>query len=140
MKKIVFGLVIVLFAFSSSSVFAQTPIEVEEPLSVVEVMPQFPGGNDKMISFLASNIKYPKTAIEANMQGIVYVQFIVETDGSLKSFEIVRGVQAQLDSTALSASKLMPKWLPGKNGGKAVRVRCVIPIDFRLEEEKPKKK
>ena len=126
--------------FISNPIISLAQTVVDEPLSVVEEMPEFPGGQEKMISFLASNIKYPKSAIDSKTQGIVYVQFIVEIDGSLKSFEIVRGVQAQLDSTALSASKLMPNWFPGKNGGKAVRVRCVIPIDFRLEEEKPKKK
>ncbi len=132
MKKIVFGLVIVLFAISTSSVFAQTTTELEEPLSIAEEMPEFPGGQDKMIRFLAKKLKYPKEAIQEEAQGTVYVKFIVEKDGSLTTFEIVRGVQQQLDSVALSTAKLMPKWNPGKQGGKTARVQCVIPIAFAL--------
>ena len=141
MKKIIFGIVIVLFAFGSSNVLiAQTPVEVEEPLQVVEEMPQFPGGQDKMNSFLAKNIVYPVTAINANKQGIVYVKFIVEKDGKLDNFQVVRGVSPDLDSTALKAVKEMPQWNPGKQGGKYVRIFVVVPVSFNLEGDRPKKK
>ena len=140
MKKIVFGLVIVLFAIGGSSVFAQTPVEVEEPLQIVEEMPEFPGGQEKMIKFLAKNIVYPASAVSANKEGIVYVKFIVEKDGRLDNFQVVRGVSPDLDSTALKAVKEMPQWKPGKQDGKYVRIFVVVPVGFNLEGDRPKKK
>jgi TonB family protein len=140
MKKIVFGIVIVLFAIGGSSVFAQTPVEVEEPLQIVEEMPEFPGGQEKMIKFLAKNIVYPASAVSANKEGIVYVKFIVEKDGRLDNFQVVRGVSPDLDSTALKAVKEMPQWKPGKQDGKYVRIFVVVPVGFNLEGDRPKKK
>jgi protein TonB len=140
MKKIVFGIVLLLFAIGGSSVFAQTPVEVEEPLQIVEEMPEFPGGQEKMIKFLAKNIVYPASAVSANKEGIVYVKFIVEKDGRLDNFQVVRGVSPDLDSTALKAVKEMPQWKPGKQDGKYVRIFVVVPVGFNLEGDRPKKK
>ena len=141
MKKIVFGIALILFAFGSSNILiAQTPVDVEEPLSIVEEMPEFPGGQGKMIDFLAKNIVYPSSAISANKQGIVYVKFIVEKDGKLDNFQVVRGVSPELDSTALKAVKEMPQWKPGKQDGKYVRIFVVVPVSFSLEGDNPKKK
>jgi protein TonB len=110
----------------------EAPVE-EEILSVVEEMPELPGGQDKMIAFLAKSIKYPQQAIRSEKQGRVYVQFVVGSNGELTSFEVVRGVGFGLDEEALRASKLMPNWKPGKQGGRAVKVKCVIPVEFKLE-------
>lgn len=110
----------------------EAPVE-EEVLSVVEEMPEFPGGQEKMIAFLAKSIKYPQQAIRSEKQGRVYVQFIVSSNGELTNFEVVRGVGFGLDEEALRASKLMPNWKPGKQGGRAVKVKCVIPVEFKLE-------
>lgn len=110
----------------------EAPVE-EEILSVVEEMPEFPGGQEKMIAFLAKSIKYPQQAIRSEKQGRVYVQFIVSSNGELTNFEVVRGVGFGLDEEALRASKLMPNWKPGKQGGRAVKVKCVIPVEFKLE-------
>ncbi|MFY8034898.1 MAG: energy transducer TonB [Flexibacteraceae bacterium] len=110
----------------------EAPVE-EEILSVVEEMPEFPGGQEKMIAFLAKSIKYPQQAIRSEKQGRVYVQFIVGSNGELTGFEVVRGVGFGLDEEALRASKLMPNWKPGKQGGRAVKVKCVIPVEFKLE-------
>lgn len=139
MKKIVFGIALMLFAFGSSNIFAQTPAESkEEVFSVVEQMPDFPGGQEAMNKFIQGKIVYPKEALEKNKEGRVYIQFIIEKDGSQTQFEIVRGLGFGLDSAALSAVRQMPNWIPGKQGGKAVRVKCVIPVEFVME--KPKKR
>ncbi len=106
---------------------------VDEPLSVVEKMPEFPGGVDAMMRFLGKTIVYPKKAIEQVIEGRVYVQFIVGKRGKLSEFEVVRGIHPLLDSTALAAAKQMPKWKPARNEGKRVKVKCVIPIEFKLE-------
>jgi len=110
----------------------ETVVE-QEAVTVVEEMPEFPGGVDKMLQFLSKNMKYPKQAISAEKQGRVYVQFIVGTNGELSSFEVVRGVGFGLDEEALKAAMLMPNWKPGRQGGKAVKVKCVIPVEFKLE-------
>jgi periplasmic protein TonB len=110
----------------------ETVVE-QEAVTVVEEMPEFPGGVDKMLQFLSKNMKYPKQAISAEKQGRVYVQFIVGTNGELSSFEVVRGVGFGLDEEALKAAMLMPNWKPGRQGGKAVKVKCVVPVEFKLE-------
>jgi len=110
----------------------EAPVE-EEILSVVEEMPEFPGGQEKMLAFLSKSIKYPTQAIRAEKQGRVYVSFVVGSNGELTNFEVARGVGFGLDEEALRATKLMPNWKPGKQGGRAVKVKCVVPVEFKLE-------
>jgi protein TonB len=137
MKKIVFGLVIVLFAIGGSSVFAQTPKQTDKSVySVVEQMPEFVGGQDAMNKFIQSKIVSPQEALDKKIGGNVYVQFIVEADGSLSEFEVVRGLGYGLDSAAYKSAKQMPNWIPGKQGGKTVRVKCVIPVQFVVDTPK----
>jgi TonB family protein len=104
--------------------------------TVVEVMPKYPGGNDAMYAFLGENIKYPEKAQKEGISGRVYVTFVVEKDGSVSNVEVLRGAEASLDKEALRVVKLMPKWEPGTQKGKPVRVQYNLPIKFSLNKEK----
>ena len=99
---------------------------------VVEVMPQFPGGNAEMMKFLKENIRYPKEAHEKNIQGRVIVRFIVNEDGQVSDAKVARSVDPLLDAEALRVVNSMPKWTPGKQDGKAVKVKYHLPLSFQL--------
>ncbi|MDD3320532.1 MAG: energy transducer TonB [Paludibacter sp.] len=96
---------------------------------VVEEMPQFPGN---IFKFLSENIHYPIIAIENNVQGQVICQFLVNKDGTIDDISVIRGVDRNLDKEAIRVIQSMPKWNPGKQRGKAVKVRYTLPITFRL--------
>ena len=117
-----------------------TPVEVEEEeveeqqiFQVVEEMPEFPGGMGECMKFLGKNIKYPTISQENGVQGRVIVQFVVNRDGSIVDPVVVRGVDPYLDKEALRVISSMPKWKPGKQRGKAVRVKYTVPVTFRLQ-------
>lgn len=97
---------------------------------VVEDMPQFPGG--KVQQWIAKNVKYPVLAMENGIQGKVYIQFVIEKDGSITDVKVLRGVDASLDKEAVRVVQSMPKWKPGKQRGKPVRVSYTLPINFQL--------
>lgn len=105
----------------------------EEIFQVVEEMPSFPGGMGELMKYLGSNIKYPPVAQENGIQGRVIIQFVVEKDGSVANPQVVKGVDPSLDKEALRVVKAMPKWNPGKQRGKAVRVKYTVPVTFRLQ-------
>ena len=117
------------------------PVEVvedEEPedviFVVVESMPEFPGGAQAMYKYLSENVKYPVIAQENGIQGRVICQFTVNKDGSLVDIEVVRsGGDASLDKEAVRVIRSMPKWKPGKQRGKPVRVKYTIPVNFKLQ-------
>lgn len=104
-----------------------------EVFQVVEQMPEFPGGMDKLMEYLSNNIKYPSIAQENNIQGRVVVEFVVNKDGSIVEPKVMRSVDTSLDNEAMRVIKSMPKWNPGKQRGKAVRVRYTVPVLFRLQ-------
>ena len=104
-----------------------------EVFQVVEQMPEFPGGMEKLMDYLSKNIKYPSMAQENNIQGRVIVEFVVNKDGSIVEPKVMRSVDTSLDNEAMRVIKLMPKWTPGKQRGKAVRVRYTVPVLFRLQ-------
>lgn len=101
-----------------------------EVFVVVENMPSFPGGNVQ--KWISKNVKYPVLAMENGIQGKVFVQFVIERDGSITDVKVVRGVDSSLDKEAVRVVKAMPKWTPGKQRGKAVRVSFTLPINFQL--------
>jgi TonB family protein len=107
--------------------------EVGQAYTVVEQMPEFRGGQKAMQEFLMKSVKYPEEASKYGIQGKVYVSFIVSQDGSIINSKIVRSVNPMLDAEALRVVNSMPKWVPGKQGGKDVSVQLTIPIYFRLE-------
>ena len=93
---------------------------------------QFPGGPAELQKWIASNVKYPQTAIEMGEQGKVYLSFVVENDGSITNIKIERGVSQDLDREAKRLLRDMPKWTPGEAGGRKARTRCRLPINFTL--------
>lgn len=113
------------------------PVQVEEDpeqaiFEVVEQMPEYPGGQAALMEFIAQNIQYPTAAKEAGTQGRVIVQFVVERDGSITGVKVVRSVGSYLDEEALRVMNSMPKWKPGMQRGKLVRVKFTVPVMFRL--------
>jgi protein TonB len=109
--------------------------EVEEAqiFTVVESMPSFPGGDKARIRFLNENIAYPTMARESGIQGRVYVTFVVERNGLVTDVKILRGIGGGCDEEAIRVVKAMPKWIPGKQRGKPVRVQFTLPIKFTLQ-------
>jgi len=106
----------------------------EEIFLIVEQTPEYPGGDEARLNFLRNNIKYPQMAREAGIQGTVYVGFVVEKDGSVTQVKIMRGIGGGCDEEAIRVTKLMPKWKPGKQRGKEVRVSYNMPIKFTLQD------
>ena len=100
----------------------------------VEQMPEFPGGMPAMIEFLQTNLKYPEDAKKQNVGGRVMVMFVVETDGSLSNVRVAKKVFPSLDAEAVRAVKSMPKWKPGKEKGKPVRVNFTLPVVFSIKK------
>lgn len=107
--------------------------EQNKVFDVVEQQPQFPGGMGALNQWLGSNIKYPAMAVENGIEGRVIVQFVVERDGSVSGVHVVRGVDSSLDREATRVVAQMPKWIPGKQNGSAVRVKYTVPVTFRLQ-------
>jgi protein TonB len=101
--------------------------------TVVEEMPMFPGGDTELLKFISKSIKYPVIAQENGVQGRVICTFVVNRDGSVVDAEVVRGVDPSLDKEAIRVIGTMPKWAPGKQRGKPVRVKYTVPITFRLQ-------
>ena len=114
-------------------VVTQAAPEPEKVFDMVEQMPTFPGGQTELMAYLGKNIKYPTIAQENGTQGRVIIQFVVERDGSISDVHVARGVDPYLDKEAVRVVKSMPKWLPGKQNGKAVRVKFTVPVMFRLQ-------
>lgn len=100
---------------------------------IVEEMPQFPGGDTELRKYIAQSVKYPVIAQENGIQGRVYVQFVVGTDGGVTQVKVARGVDPNLDKEAIRVVESMPKWKPGKQRGKAVKVSYTVPINFVLQ-------
>jgi len=107
-------------------------IPEEDVFTVVEVMPEFPGGSNALMNFIANNIKYPEEARRDTIQGRVFVNFVVEKDGSVSNVKVLRGIGGGCDEEAKRVVALMPNWTPGYQEGKAVRVSFNLPIRFML--------
>ena len=113
---------------------AEPKPEVENKVfDVVEQMPSFPGGPSALMQYLSSNIKYPVVAQENGVQGRVVVSFVVERDGSITDVQVARSVDPSLDREAQRVVRNMPRWIPGKQNGQAVRVKYNVPVAFRLQ-------
>jgi len=141
---VVAGLSVGLLA-SSQVALAQTPDslrmdtieeaeEKEEIFGIVENMPMFRGGERKLMEFIGNNVVYPKEAIDAGIEGRVFVEFYIEKDGTVSNAIVLQGIGYGCDEEALRVIGLMPKWYPGKQRGKAVRVRYTLPIIFKLSK------
>lgn len=116
-----------------ASVVEEEEESAQQIFTVVEDMPKFPGGDAELLQFIAKSIKYPVIAQENGIQGRVICAFVVNRDGSVVDAEVVRGVDPSLDKEAIRVINTMPKWTPGKQRGKPVRVKYTVPITFRLQ-------
>jgi TonB family protein len=105
--------------------------------NIVEQMPQFPGGDPAMFEFISKNVKYPQKAKDEGIQGRVFIQFVVEKDGSVGEVKLLRGIGGGCDEEGIRVVKSMPKWTPGQQAGKAVRVLYTLPIFFKLDDQTP---
>jgi periplasmic protein TonB len=108
-------------------------VEKPTPFTVVEEMPGFPGGEGEMYKFITTTIKYPEEAKELGIQGKVFVNFVVEPDGSISEVKLIRGIGGGCDEEAIRVVRAMPKWIPGKQRGVPVRVFFNLPIKFTLQ-------
>ena len=133
--KVMVSLFIVL-ACNESEMMAQTQkdgyVDEDRVYDVVEQMPQFSGGHEKLKEFIEKNRRYPKSLQDCGIQGRVVVTFVVKKTGRISHAKVVRGVDPALDKEALRVVRKMPRWIPGKMGGKNVDVKYTIPVDFRL--------
>ncbi len=113
---------------------ADEEIEEEEALifSVVESMPQFPGGDAALLTYLSDNMNYPRMALESGIQGKVFVTFVVEKDGFITDVKVLRGIGGGCDEEAIRVVKSMPQWIPGRQRNMPVRVQFNLPIRFIL--------
>jgi len=141
---VVAGLSVGLLA-SSQVALAQTPDslrmdtieeaeEKEEIFGIVENMPMFRGGERKLMEFIGNNVVYPKEAIDAGIEGRVFVEFYIEKDGTVSNAIVLQGIGYGCDEEALRVVGLMPKWAPGKVRGESIRVRYTLPINFKLSK------
>lgn len=119
--------------YTPPAVVEEEEESAQQIFTVVETMPEFPGGQAALLSFLAKSIKYPVIAQENGIQGRVSCSFVVNKDGSIVDAEVIRGVDPSLDKEALRVINSMPKWSPGKQRGKPVRVKYTVPVTFRLQ-------
>ncbi len=142
---------LLLTIFCSSLTFSQEEEIIQLPVSkgpkagdgeiftIVEEQPEYPGGFGEMMKFIQSNFEYPAIAKEMGDEGTVYVQFVVEKDGSISNVKAIRGVTEELDAESIRVVKAMPTWSPGKQKGRPVRARFTLPIRCKLSDPAPKK-
>lgn len=130
---------IFITAMLAGSMMAQTPVQSDSieneivELTVVEQMPEFPGGQNALIQYLSQNIRYPLIAKENKIQGRTLVSFIVEKDGKISNVQVLRSSgDMMLDREAMRVIRSMPRWRPGYMKGQPVRVQYQIPITFKL--------
>lgn len=109
--------------------------EKQKPFAVVDNQPRFPGGEEARMQYLIDNIEYPKEALSEGISGTVYVQFIIEADGSITNAKVLRGIGGGCDKEALDVIESMPDWEPGKKDGQPVRMQFNMPIRFAFSED-----
>ena len=105
----------------------------DKVLEKAEVMPEYPGGDQAMMDFVAKNVQYPQEARDKEISGRVLVSFVIEKDGSIADVKVVKGIGGGCDEEAVRVVKAMPKWKPGKDKGKPLRVSYMMPFTFKLQ-------
>lgn len=131
--KFTFFLMALLLSFSSTAQINSTvPPVQQQVLTRAEKMPEFPGGYDSLMGFIVKNLQYPKVEKLNNVEGIVAVKFIVNTDGTISDITVPRKLTPACDSEAVRITKLFPRFIPGIHGGKTVRVWYPVPFKFTL--------
>jgi protein TonB len=120
---------------SDSIIFTEPITEIEEemePLIFVEERPEFPGGNSALLKYIASNTKYPGEALENNIQGKVFIKFVVTAKGTVDRIEVMKGLDPLLDAEAKRVISTLPAWKPGRQNGRAVPVWFTVPVTFEI--------
>lgn len=131
MRSILTLLILLIALLVNTSIsYGQTE---EQVYSVVEVLPEYPGGDEARNEYLVKNIRYPKAERKNGIQGLVIIQFIVEKDGSLTNIRVLKGENPNLNQEAMRVIKEMPSWKPGSQNGENVRVYMNLPIRFSLK-------
>lgn len=131
MKKLIMMSLMAMFGLTTVS--AQKTVVAEknqQVFDVVEQMPEYPGGIQALFEYLQQNVKYPEDAKKQKIEGRVIATFVVETDGSINNVEVAKPAFPSLDAEAVRVLSAMPKWKPGMQSGKAVRVKYTVPINF----------
>ena len=123
----------ILFTINTTAMAQNKKTSNDKVFEKVEDMPEFPGGEQAMMDFVAKNVQYPKEAMEKGISGRVFVSFIVEKDGSVSNVKVMRGIGGGCDEEAVRVISGLPKWKPGKQEGKPVRVSYQMPINFKLQ-------
>lgn len=134
MKKLIMMSLMAMFGLST--VNAQKTVVAEknqQVFDVVEQMPEYPGGIQALFEYLQQNVKYPEDAVKQKIEGRVIATFVVETDGSINNVEVVKPAFPSLDAEAVRVLSAMPKWTPGMQSGKVVRVKYTVPINFNMK-------
>lgn len=108
------------------------------PFVMVEQMPQFPGGESAMMQYIGTNLKYPESAAKENIEGRVVLRFVVTKTGDITDVSVLRGLDSRCDEEAMRVVRAMPKWTPGKQGGKDVDVYYTLPMLYKLQKENTK--
>ena len=120
----------------SSELQAQDHVKAGFGVTVVQNQPQFPGGEDSLISFLKQNLRYPEEAKLAWIQGRVFIGFLIDHNGKIKDVNVLSSVNPQLDAEALRVVHMMPDWIPGNAGGTNVDVQYILPIEFIMPKKR----
>ncbi|MCE5179802.1 MAG: TonB family protein [Porphyromonadaceae bacterium] len=110
-------------------------IENSDIYTIVDQMPRYETGEEGLGKFISHNIRYPREALQKGIEGRILCSFIVAADGSVSNIEVVEGLDSLLNNEAIRVLGLMPKWIPGENGGEKVHVKCLLPIDFNIDED-----
>ena len=118
------------------SISPQARLKDPEVFTIVEQMPEFPGGEKAMFKYISTNVQYPAEAIEAGASGVVHLSFVVEQNGEVSHARVLRGVGHGCDEEALRVVNSMPAWAPGRQGGVAVRTQYNLPVRFSLTKGK----
>lgn len=106
--------------------------EVDKVYKEADVMPEFPGGMQELMTYMGNSIQYPEAAKSDGTEGKVFVQFVIDANGNVSQIEVVKGVRDDLDAEAVRVISEMPKWTPGKKDGNSVSVQMVLPISYKL--------
>ena len=121
---------------SAVQVSIEEEVDLEEEIfMVIEEDPEFPGGTDSLMAFIQRNLRYPEEAKRNKIEGKVFISFIIEADGSVSNIKVLRDIGSGCGAEAVRVVKMMPKWKPGKQRGKAVRTQFNLPIQFVLPKE-----
>lgn len=133
-KMLIVFLFAAMFVTFSDNAAAQTQFKGEEVFVVADEMPSLPGGEAAIRESISRNLRYPESALERNIDGKVFVKFIVTKDGSVANVTISRPVDSSIDEEAIRVVKMLPKFTPGKKDGKPVNVWYSLPISFQINK------